>query len=54
MNIIPIIFHKLGFIVSDSGILVTTNRFSRFIANMAVREGKLQELWKGVYKTNLR
>ena len=49
-----IIFQKLGFIVSNSGILCTTNRFARLIANMAVREGRLMLLCKDVYSTNIR
>jgi hypothetical protein len=53
-NIMTIIFQKLGFNVSNSGILCTTNRFARLIANMAVREGRLMLLCKDVYSKNIR
>lgn len=52
--IIDFIFKKLGFTVSQSGILVTTNKFARFIANTAVRNNQIQSLTKDVYTINLR
>jgi len=43
------IFRKLGFIVSDSGLLLTTNKFSKLIAEMAVRDGSLQKKSENLY-----
>jgi|694.fasta_scaffold04405_42 hypothetical protein len=52
--IIELVFRKLGFIVSDSGILVTSNKFARFIANLAVQNNSLKNLTRDVYSIKLR
>jgi hypothetical protein len=49
---IDFILIKLGFIVSNSGLLHTTNKFSKLIAEMAVRDGSLQKKSENLYSTN--
>jgi hypothetical protein len=49
---IEYIFTKLGFVVSKSGILYTKNKFAKFIANLAVREGSLKKLKNNLYTLN--
>ena len=34
------IFEAMGFIVSDDGVVTTTNRFAKFLYEMAVRDGE--------------
>lgn len=43
------ILMKLGFIVSNSGLLHTTNKFSKVIAEIAVRDGSLQKRSENLY-----
>lgn len=33
------IFEAMGFIVSDDGVVTTTNKFAKFLCEMAVRQG---------------
>lgn len=49
MNPLEIIFIKLGFVVSDTGIFYTTTRFARFTANMGVRGGEFKRLSENLY-----
>jgi hypothetical protein len=49
MNPLELIFVKLGFVVSDSGIFYTTTRFARFTANMGVRGGEFKRLADNLY-----
>lgn len=54
MVFVETIFRKMGFLVSDSGILYTSTRFARFIADLAVREGSLQKLCTNLYSKHIR
>jgi hypothetical protein len=47
--IIEYIFTKMGFVVSNTGILYTKNRFARFIANLGVREGSFKMIQPNLY-----
>ena len=49
---IQYIFTKMGFVVSDTGVLHTTNKFARFIANLGVRDGSLKEVKPNLYTLN--
>jgi hypothetical protein len=42
----------MGFVVSDTGVLHTTNKFARFIANLAVREGSFKKIKPNLYTLN--
>jgi hypothetical protein len=49
MNPLELIFIKLGFVVSDTGIFYTTTHFARFIANVGVRGGEFKRLADNLY-----
>jgi hypothetical protein len=49
MNLLELIFIKLGFVVSDTGIFYTTTRFARFITNVGVRRGEFKRLANNLY-----
>ena len=49
MNPLELLFNKLGFIVSDTGIFYTTTRFALFTANIGVRGGEFKKLADNLY-----
>lgn len=46
------IFSMMGFVISKSGMVYTKNRFSRFIANLAVHEGSFKKIKPNLYTLN--
>jgi hypothetical protein len=47
-----IIYRFFGFWCSATGILWTRNKFAKFIAELAVREGSLRRIQPNLYATS--